>query len=53
MTIKQVEFAFPLNLTFVAGIYIPPWREVVPLAVIELSLVSPPPWVLVSAEDGS
>jgi len=43
MTIKQVEFAFPLNLTFVTGVYIAPWRDVVPFAVMELSLVSPPP----------
>ena len=53
ITRKHVEFAFPLNVTFVAGVYITPVKDVVPFAVMELSPVSPPPLLLVSASAGS
>jgi hypothetical protein len=53
MTRKQVEAAFPVNVTFVTGVYIAPKRDVVPLAVMVLSPVSPLPCLLVSALAGS
>src|SRR5690349_3552117 len=49
MTMKQVEPAFPVNVTLVLGVYIAPVRAVPAFAVMVLSPVSPPPLLLVSA----
>ena len=49
ITMKQLEFAFPVNVTFVAGVYIAPVREVFEFAVIKLSPVSSLPLLVLSA----